>query len=477
MNDYEVVIGLEVHAELNTKTKIFCSCQNMFGSEPNTNCCPVCMGFPGVLPVLNKTVVDYCMKMGMALHCKINRQCRSDRKNYFYPDLPKAYQISQFDLPVCANGSFEFYSEGELKKCGITRIHIEEDAGKLTHDDSLGGSLVDYNRCGVPLIEIVTDPDLRSSKQAKDFLENIRLTLLYLGISDCKMQEGSIRCDINVSVRKAGESELGTRVEMKNVNSFSAAERAIEYEYKRQIKLIESGGSVEQETRRWDDIKGKNTILRTKEDAFEYRYFPDPDLCPIVIDDTWFNNAKDSIPELPFEKMRRNFEVLGLPFADAEQIVFDPSKARFFDACVREGDTNPKAVSNWLLGDVSKLLNEIQTTIEDTKLTAQKLVLLISLIEKGTISQTAGKKVLSAVFETGKDPGVLINELGLVQISDEDSIRQIVSDVLAENEKSVSDFRAGKTNAFGFLVGQVMRASKGKANPQLVNQLLEEMLK
>lgn len=349
MREYELVVGLEIHAELNTKTKIFCACKNEFGAEPNTNCCPVCMGFPGVLPVLNRTVVDSCMRMGAALGCRINRLCKSDRKNYFYPDLPKAYQISQFDLPVCEAGAVDYYSEGALYNCRITRIHIEEDAGKLTHESALGGSLVDYNRCGVPLIEIVTEPDLRSSRQAKDFLETIRLILLYLGISDCKMQEGSIRCDINVSVREKGSDTFGTRVEMKNVNSFSAAERAIDYEYKRQVKLLESGGTVEQETRRWDDVKGKNTLLRSKEDAFEYRYFPDPDLCPIVIDDAWVNQVEKEQPELPVAKLTRYYQQLGLPYADAEQLVFAPARARLFRSvpgpCARQRKTDCQLAS------------------------------------------------------------------------------------------------------------------------------------
>ncbi len=476
MNEYEVVIGLEVHAELNTKTKIFCSCQNQFGAEPNTNCCPTCMAFPGTLPVLNKEVVSHCMKMGLAVGCHINRISRSDRKNYFYPDLPKAYQISQLDLPVCENGLFEFYSQGVKKQCRINRIHIEEDAGKLIHEPSLGGSLVDYNRGGVPLIEIVTEPDLRASQEAKDFLENIRLTLLYLGISDGKMQEGSVRCDVNVSVHKKGASEFGTRVEMKNINSFSAAQRAIEYEQRRQIKLLENGEEVEQETRRWDDVKGRNTVLRSKEDAFEYRYFPDPDLCPIVIDDAWYASIASEMPELPIEKMMRNYEELGLSFAEAEQIVFNISKAQFFDECLNLLPSGAKSIANWLRSDVSKVLNEMNCDIEQTKLTPQGLTGLIMLIDKGAISQSAGKKVLAAIFETGKKPEDLVGDLGLVQDSDEDSIRAIVDQVLAQNEKSVADYRGGKTNAFAFLVGQVMRASRGKANPQIVNKLLHDLL-
>ena len=476
MREYELVVGLEIHAELNTKTKIFCACKNEFGAEPNTNCCPVCMGFPGVLPVLNRTVVDSCMRMGTALGCKINRLCKSDRKNYFYPDLPKAYQISQFDLPVCESGAVDYYSDGTLHNCRITRIHIEEDAGKLTHDSHLGGSLVDYNRCGVPLIEIVTEPDLRSSRQAKDFLETIRIILLYLGISDCKMQEGSIRCDINVSVREKGSDVFGTRVEMKNVNSFSAAERAIDYEYKRQIRLLESGGTVEQETRRWDDVKGKNTLLRSKEDAFEYRYFPDPDLCPIVIDDAWVARVEQEQPELPVAKLTRYYQQLGLPYADAEQLVFAPARADFFDQCLALAPGSAKQIANWLLGDVAKRLNELELDVADSLLTPQKLVSLLELIEKGTISQSAGKKVLQEVFESGKDPAVLIEELGLVQISDTDSIRALIEQVLAENEKSVNDYKSGKMNAFGCLVGQSMKASRGKANPKLVNEILKELL-
>ncbi len=472
---YETIIGLEIHSELKTKSKIFCSCENKFGSKENTRCCPVCTGMPGSLPVLNKTVVEYAMKMGIALNCKINRVCKQDRKNYFYPDLPKAYQISQFDIPLCEKGYLEYYSQGQKKKVNITRIHIEEDAGKLIHDSIYGGTLADYNRCGVPLIEIVTEPDLRGALEAKDFLETVKTILQYVDVSDCKMQEGSIRCDINVSIRKIGETKLGTRVEMKNVNSFSGALRAIEYETKRQIELVESGKSVDQETRRWDDDKGINIVLRSKEDAHDYRYFPEPDLCPIVISDEWFNDVSVSIPELPNAKLFRYINELNLPEYDANIICLSLIKAKFFDECVSLG-ANAKTVSNWILGDISKYLNENNCELNETKLLPQYLFEIIKLIESKAISNSSAKKVLDNVFETGKHPEILVKELGLIQNSDEGAIKELALKVISMNEKSVADYKAGKLNAIGFLVGQAMRESKGQANPQILNIIVKELL-
>lgn len=474
--NYESVIGLEVHSELSTKSKIFCSCSTKFGGEVNTQCCPICTGMPGVLPVLNKEVINYCVKMGMALNCNINQQSKQDRKNYFYPDLPKAYQISQFDIPICQDGYLEFYSNGSKKKVRINRIHIEEDAGKLIHDDEFGGTLVDFNRGGVPLIEIVTEPDLRSSEEAKNFLENIKLILQYLDISDCKMQEGSIRCDINVSIRKKGDTEFGTRVEMKNVNSFSAAVRAIDYEISRQIELLNKGIPVEQETRRWDDVKGKNFLLRTKEDANEYRYFPEPDLTPFVIDDKWLDSIKAQIPELPNQKTLRYINDCDLPVYDAELLVSNHLRAKFFDDCIKDTTVTPKAVANWILGDVSKILNEKNIDIDESPLTPEKLNSLIKIIDKGTISISAGKKVLDEMFNSGKDPDLIVKELGLAQISDEDSIKELAAKVLSENQKSVDDYKKGKTNAMGYLIGQAMRASRGKANPKILNKVIQELL-
>lgn len=472
---YETIIGLEIHSELKTKSKIFCSCENKFGSEENTGCCPVCTGMPGSLPVLNKTVVEYAMKMGFALNCNINRICKQDRKNYFYPDLPKAYQISQFDIPLCEKGHLDFYTEGKKRTVNITRIHIEEDAGKLIHDSIYGGTLADYNRCGVPLIEIVTEPDLRGAIEAKDFLETVKTILQFVDVSDCKMQEGSIRCDVNVSVRKIGETKLGTRVEMKNVNSFSGALRAIDYEAKRQIELVENGKSVHQETRRWDDDKGINIVLRSKEDAHDYRYFPEPDLCPIVISDEWFDNVKASIPELPNAKLFRYINELRLPEYDANIICLSLIKSKFFDECVLLG-ANAKTVSNWIIGDISKFLNEKNCELDETKLSPKHLFELINLIESNAISNSSAKKVLDNVFETGKSPEIIIKELGLVQNSDEGEIKELALKIIEENPKSVADYKAGKLNAVGFLVGQAMKESKGQANPQILNKIVKEIL-
>ncbi len=474
--DYEVVIGLETHAELSTATKIFCGCKNEFGGEPNSHCCPVCTGMPGTLPILNKKVVEYATRMGLALDCKINQVCKQDRKNYFYPDLPKAYQISQFDIPLCENGHLDIVVGGQTRRIGVTRIHIEEDAGKLQHEEEFGGSLVDYNRCGVPLIEIVSEPDLRSAEEAKAYLEMLKQILQYLDISDCKMQEGSIRCDVNVSVRRRGETAFGTRCEMKNVNSFSAAYRAIEFEAKRQIHILERGGTVEQETRRWDDVKGQSTVMRTKEDAQDYRYFPEPDLMTIIVTDEELQRYREEMPELPGAKYRRYTEELGLPAYDAGILVESATRARFFDECLRIGGCKPKAVSNWLLGDILKVLNELDRDIADTPLTPARLVELIKLIDAKTISNTAGKTVLDAIIAEDKDPAAIVKEKGLAQISDASALEGIVDEVLAANQKSVEDYRAGKTNALGFLMGQAMKASRGQGNPQMFRELLLKKL-
>ena len=393
---YEIVVGLEVHAELNTKTKIYCGCKNSFGSMVNSNCCPICTGMPGTLPTLNKSVVDYAIRMGYALHCSINPICKMDRKNYFYPDLPKAYQISQFDIPLCENGYIDAIvdEEGHTKRIGVTRIHIEEDAGKLIHSEDFAGSLVDFNRCGVPLIEIVSEPDMRSSAEAKAYLDTIKATLQYLGISDCKMQEGSIRCDVNVSVRPEGSTEFGTRVEMKNVNSFSATVRAIEYEAARQIEILENGGEIHQETRRWDDIAGKNILLRSKEDAQDYRYFPEPDLKTVYVEESRLAELKASIPELPNDKLLRLMKQYKLPYFDANLMAENPDKADYFETVAALGSCQPKNISNWLLGDITRIINEKNLTLADTSLSAEKLAEMLAMIEKGEISTTAGKTVL-----------------------------------------------------------------------------------
>lgn len=471
---YEAVIGLEVHAELSTESKIYCSCSAKFGADINTHTCPVCTGMPGALPVLNKQVVHYAAKMGLATGCTVNRLCKADRKNYFYPDLPKAYQISQFDVPICENGEVFFYVDGEKKSCRLERIHFEEDAGKLLHDE-IDGTVVDFNRCGVPLIEMVTKPDLHSSAEAKEFLEMIKTTLSYLDICDCKMEEGSIRCDVNVSIRPEGSTEFGTRVEMKNINTFSGAVRAIDYEVARQIEVVENGGTIQQETRRWDDVKLKNTVMRTKEDAQDYRYFPDPDLIAVEIDDEWYKQIESEIPELPISRYERYLNEYGMTAMESRQLMDSYAKATLLDTAAASGKVKPKAAANWILSDISKYLNDKELELENTKLTAEKLVDLICLIDAGTISGAAGKKVLIQLFETDETTEQIVERLGLKQVSDEGAILAIVKDVIAKNEKAVSDFKAGK-NVTGFLVGQCMKASKGQGNPQIINKLLAEEL-
>lgn len=476
MQEYEMVVGLEVHAELNTASKIYCNCRNAFGLEVNTQVCPVCMGMPGTLPTLNEKVVEYAIKMGHAMNCTINSVCKQDRKNYFYPDLPKAYQISQAEVPLCEHGYLDIMVDGEEKRIGVTRIHIEEDAGKLLHDAAFTGSLVDLNRCGVPLIEIVSEPDIRSSAEAKAYLETIKSILQYLNISDCKMQEGSIRCDVNVSVRKKGSTEFGTRCEMKNVNSFSAAVRGIEYEAKRQIAVLESGGTIVQETRRWDDVKGMSYTMRSKEDAQDYRYFPEPDLLTIVVPEEKIAALKASIPELPNAKIRRYVKEFGLSQVDATLVAEDLERSGMFDACNAIGTCKPKSISNWILSDIAKFTNDTGKKISETPLTPQRLTDLVGQVEKGVISNSAAKKVFQIVLKTGKEPLVIIEEEGMAQNSDADFLEQLAKEVLEKNEKSVTDYKNGKTNALGYLVGQCMKASKGKANPGIVKEIVTRML-
>ena len=470
---YETVIGLEIHAELSTKTKIYCGCKNEFGGEPNTHCCPVCTGMPGTLPVLNKSVLDYAIKAGLAMNCSITRFSKQDRKNYFYPDLPKAYQISQFDLPLCENGYIDIIVDGQKKRIGITRIHIEEDAGKLIHDDYGNMSIVDYNRCGVPLIEIVSEPDLRSPEEAKIFLETLKSILEYTEVSDCKMQEGSLRCDVNVSLRPVGAKEYGTRCEMKNVNSFSAAFRAMQFEVKRQSEVLDGGGVIEQETRRWDDVHGISTVMRTKEDAHDYRYFPEPDLLPIEISDEWIEKIRATIPELPEARRQRYVGEYALPEYDSFILTSSKNMADYFDACISLG-ASPKTVSNWLMGDVLRSMKELE--LEKIPFEPSKLVSLIGLIEKGTISNNAAKKVLAEMFTDDSEPMALVEKLGLAQVSDEGELKKMIEEVLAQNPQSVEDFKAGKGKAIGFLMGQTMKISKGKANPQIISKLLSEAL-
>ncbi|MFZ2538344.1 MAG: Asp-tRNA(Asn)/Glu-tRNA(Gln) amidotransferase subunit GatB [Oscillospiraceae bacterium] len=473
---YEMVIGLEVHAELSTKSKIYCSCKNEFGLEVNTLCCPICVGMPGTLPTLNEKVIEYAVKMGYALNCSINQVCKQDRKNYFYPDLPKAYQISQFDIPLCENGYVDLLIEGVGKRVGVTRIHIEEDAGKLLHNESFSGSLVDFNRCGVPLIEIVSEPDMRNSKEAKAYLDTIKSILQYLDISDCKMEQGSIRCDVNVSVMKKGTTVFGTRCEMKNVNSFSGAVRAIEYEAKRQIEILENGGVINQETRRWDDVKGQSFTLRSKEDAHDYRYFPEPDLLAIVLDDEYVARIKDSIPELPNVKIARYVNEYSLSQVDATMLVDIIEKSKLFEDSVALNKCSPKIICNWILSDISKYLNEKNVELHDTNITAKKLVELLELIEASKISNSTAKMVFDEMLTCDKTPKQIVEQKGLVQNSNQDELESIVKSVLDSNVKSVEDYNNGKTNAFGFLLGQCMKATKGQGNPVIMKEILTRLI-
>ena len=474
--DYEVVIGLVTHAELSTESNIFCDCKNAFGLEVNSQVCPICMGMPGTLPTLNEKVVDYAIMMGHALNCKINRVCKQDRKNYFYPDLPKAYQISQDEVPLCANGYVDIMVNGEERRIGITRIHIEEDAGKLLHSDKFDGcSLVDLNRCGVPLIEIVSEPDLRSSEEAKAYLETLKSILQYLDICDCKMQEGSIRCDVNVSVHKKGEP-FGTRTEMKNVNSFSAAVRGIDYEVNRQIEVLENGGTISQETRRWDDVKGESILMRSKEDAHDYRYFPEPDLRTIVVEQERIDELKKLIPELPNAKIVKYVKEYGLAQKDATFIAENIEIAKLFDGCMAKNMFPAKSYTNWILGDLVKYMNETGKTLSQTNLNCDNLTELVEVIEKNVISNAGGKKVFAVIIEEEKDIKALIEELGLAQVSDTSALEAIADEVLANNEKSIADYKNGKTNALGFLVGQCMKASKGKANPGMMKEIILKRL-
>ncbi|MGN1269287.1 MAG: Asp-tRNA(Asn)/Glu-tRNA(Gln) amidotransferase subunit GatB [Clostridia bacterium] len=477
IEDYEVVIGLEVHAELSTKTKIFCNCKTEFGAEPNTHICPICTAMPGALPVLNEKVVEYAVKAGLATKCEISRDCKNDRKNYFYPDLPKSYQISQFDKPLCEHGYVEIEEEGQRKKIGITRIHIEEDAGKLNHNEFGNGSLVDLNRAGVPLIEIVSEPDMRSSKEAESYLRKIKSILEYIEVSDCKMQEGSLRADVNVSVRKKGAKEFGTRTEMKNMNSFRSIVRAIEYEAKRQAEVIENGGKIYQETLRWDDISGRTFSMRDKEDAQDYRYFPEPDLVAIRLSEEYIENIKNNLPELPESRKQRYLEEYKLSEKDAKMLTSSKHMSDMFEQAL-EICKNAKAVANWMLSDVSRILNEKELEADQIPFTAQELAKMIKLIDNGTISSAIGKKVLEELFENPKDPEEIIKENGWIQISDEGAIKEVVMKILENNPQSIADFKAGKDRALGFLVGQAMKETKGKANPQMLNKMfLEELNK
>ena len=474
--EFEAVIGIEVHAELSTKTKIYCGCENSFGGEINTHCCPICTGMPGTLPKLNGKVVEYAIKAGLAMNCGIEKNSKQDRKNYFYPDLPKAYQISQFDLPLCHDGYIDINVNGGKKRIGITRIHIEEDAGKSLHDVVPGKSLMDYNRCGVPLIEIVSEPDMRSVEEAGEYLETLKSILKYIGVSDCKMQEGSLRCDVNVSVRPVGQKEYGIRSEMKNVNTFSGALRGIEYEIKRHTEILKAGGTITQETRRWDDAKGESLPLRSKEDAQDYRYFPEPDLMPIVTSDETIEEIRKTIPELPHIKRDRYVEEFALPEYDASQLTEERSVAEFFEKTIKCG-ASPKTASNWIMGDIFRIMKEKYVGIDEINVTPENLAAMIEQIDKGVISNTAAKQVMEEMTKTGDAPTDIIERLGLKQVNDENAILDIIHTVFEANPQSIADYKGGKDRAVGFLVGQVMRLSKGKANPAAVNKLIAEELK
>ena len=476
MAELESIIGLEIHAELKTNTKIFCGCRNTFGEAPNSQICPVCMGLPGTLPRLNSRVCDFAVKMGLALNCRINRISRMDRKNYFYPDLPKAYQISQSDIPICGNGSLDILVDGQVRTIGITRIHIEEDAGKLIHDADYNGTLCDLNRCGVPLIEIVTEPDLRSSEEAHVFLENIRSILRCIGISDCKMQEGSIRCDVNVSMHEKG-APLGVRCELKNVNSFSGAVRGIEYEIKRQTALITNNECVERETRRWDDKNGRSILMRSKENAQDYRFFPEPDLGSIVISDEKINSLKAEIPELPNQKIIRYASEYGLNYSEAFMIADDRDKSELFEKCIAIGECSPRSAANRIVGEITKYLNDTGKSVTETKLTADELSKLCAAAEKGIVSSSGAKALLTEIISNGGNTEKIIEKLGLAQNSDEDYLSKLADDVILNNQKSAEDFKNGKTNALSHLIGQAMKLSKGKADPQKVKEIILNKLK
>lgn len=473
---YETVVGLEVHVELHTNTKIFCGCSTEFGAPPNSHTCPVCLGHPGVLPVLNRQAVDYAMKAAMALNCEIGDVSKFDRKNYFYPDSPKAYQISQFDQPIGLNGYIDIEVDGKTKRIGITRLHLEEDAGKLTHVDGGFASLVDFNRVGTPLVEIVSEPEISSPEEARAYLEKLRAIMQYCEVSDVKMEEGSMRCDANISLRPWGQAEFGIRAELKNMNSFRGVVRGLEYEQYRQAEILDEGGVVVQETRRWDESQGKTFSMRGKEEAHDYRYFPDPDLVTLHIDQAWKDRVRASIPELPDARKARYSSEFGLPEYDAGVMTSSKALADLFENSLSY-TKDAKAVANWIMGDLLGYLNSNSLELSDVKLTGQGLGEMIGLLDKGTISSKIAKTVFKEMLESGKLPQQIVEEQGLVQISDEGAILAIVQEVVANNPASVEDYKAGKEKAIGFLVGQVMKQSKGKANPGLANKLLVDVLK
>jgi len=467
----ETIIGLEVHVELKTNSKIFSASPTEFGAEPNTQTSVIDLGYPGVLPTLNKEAVNFAMKAAMALNCEIATETKFDRKNYFYPDNPKAYQISQFDKPIGENGWIEIEVDGKKKRIGITRLHLEEDAGKSTH--TADGSLVDYNRQGMPLIEIVSEPDMRTPEEAYAYLEKLKSIIQYTGVSDCKMEEGSLRCDANISLRPVGQEKFGTKAELKNLNSFTYVQKGLEHEQVRQEKELLSGGIIQQETRRYDEATKKTILMRVKEGSDDYRYFPEPDLVELYIDDAWKEEVRASIPELPDARKVRYVEELGLPAYDAHVLTLTKEMSDFFEATIVDG-ADAKLTSNWLMGEVLAYLNKQQKELKDVALTPAGLSKMVQLIEKGTISSKIAKKVFNELIEKGGDPEEIVKAKGLVQISDEGTLRKVVTEILDNNEQSIEDFKNGKDRAIGFLVGQIMKATKGQANPPLVNKILLE---
>lgn len=475
MEAYEMVIGLEVHVELATKTKIFCGCTTQFGGAPNTHTCPICTGMPGTLPVANRKVVEFAVAAGLATNCEITRYNKFDRKNYFYPDLPKAYQISQLYLPICRNGHVDIVTAAGEKSVGIHEIHMEEDAGKLMHDPWLDQTMVDYNRCGVPLLEIVSEPDMRSAEEVIAYLTKLRQTLQYLGVSDCKMQEGSMRADVNLSVRPVGQKEFGTRTEMKNINSFKAIARAIAGEYRRQVELIEDGGKVQQQTRRWDDNKGASFAMRSKENAQDYRYFPEPDLPPISLSQAFIDAVRARQPELAEAKAARYQSEFGLPKYDAGILTEEKPIADLFEQAVAACG-KPKEVSNWIMGETMAMMKEKSVPAENLALSGQALGAIVSAVSAGRLSRQSAREVFAYAFDGGEDIEGYIKAHGLEIVSDDSAYEQILSDVLAGCEKDVAQYRAGNQKVFGFLVGQAMKALKGKADPKKINQMLKAML-
>lgn len=478
--EYEAVIGLEVHAQMLTETKIFCGCSTKFGAEPNTQTCPVCIGMPGVLPVLNKKALEYAIKTGLSMNCSISQYSRFARKNYFYPDLPKGYQISQYELPICENGYIEIIIDGLSKKIRITRIHMEEDAGKNIHEGTGDYSFVDLNRAGVPLMEIVSEPDIRTPQEAVEYLKKLRTILRYIEVCDGNMEQGSLRCDANVSIRKKGQEEFGVKVELKNMNSFKFVEKALEYEIRRQIRVLEEGGKIIQETRLWNSSLGITESMRGKEEAHDYRYFPEPDLVPIIVDDKWIEQIRQSLPELPDKKRERFVSEYGISENDADFLVSEKAIANWFEKAVKLGG-QPKTVTNWIKGDLMKLLNADNRSFDDCPVKPEQLVDMLKYIENGTISGKIAKVVFEEIYRissTSKEisPEEIIREKGLLQITDRDEIEKVVDEIISKHQKEAERYKSGEEKLLGFFVGQIMKATKGKANPQIVNELLKKKL-